>query len=111
MTEYFYEDMPPCDVVVEPGYTAAWRNEKTGETEGHPVIGAMANSEKGVAFLTAFIRAKDEATGKFKWTDDVQIETVTFPPEELDSIKRQAALADVSLIWQGKERKRGSQSH
>ena len=97
MTEYFYEDMPPCDVVVEPGYAAAWRNEKTGETEGHPVIGAMANSEKGVAFLTAYIRAKDEATGKFKWTDDVQIETGTFPLEELDSIKRQAALAGVSL--------------
>jgi hypothetical protein len=79
------EDLPDCDVVVEEGWSS-------GSGGSFPIIGAIANSEKGVAFLTAKHDQDDE---------DCEIGSAAFFPEELDSLKRQANLAGVSLVWRG----------
>ena len=73
---YFYEDLPGCDVIVEPG-VSAW-SDADGKIHSARIIAAMANSEKGIAFLTAY-----------------------FAPEELDSLKRQANLAGIALVRTG----------
>jgi len=93
MTEqYFYEDLPECDVVVEPGYPS-WENE------GMRTIAVMANSDKGVAFLTAYWRAIYEAQSAAD--EEFEFESGSFEPEELDRLKRQANLAGVALVWRG----------
>jgi hypothetical protein len=96
-TDYFYEDCPECDVVVELAYSS-WRDAETGEIEGARTIGAMANSDKGVTFLTAYCCASGEIDDE---DQDFEIGSATFEPEELDRLKRQAALAGVSLKWTG----------
>lgn len=92
MSDYFYEDYPDCVVVVEPGIGF-------GPQGSFRIIGAMANSEKGVTFLTAYCQAKAEEEDD----DGIEIESASFPPEELDRLKRQAALAGVSLKWTGRD--------
>jgi hypothetical protein len=53
MTEYFYEDFPDCDVIVEPGVSL-------GPHGSQRIIGAFANSDKGVAFPTAYCQSSDD---------------------------------------------------
>ena len=101
MTEqYFYEDLPECDVVVGPGYSSL-ENAETGEFEGMRTIAVMANSDKGVAFLTAYCRAKFEAQWAEDKDEEFEIESGSFEPEELDRLKRQANLAGVALRVEG----------
>lgn len=95
--EYFYDDLPECDVVVEPG-GRAWR-DANGKTQTERIIVAMANTDKGVTFLTAYYRAQDDDDDE---SEDFEIESGSFDPKELDSLKRQANLAGIALVWRGR---------
>jgi hypothetical protein len=83
---YFDADMPECDLVIEPGWSC-------GPNFSGPIIGALANSEKGEAFLTAYCAATSDG----EMDDDEVIGSASFAPEELDDLKRQARLAGVSF--------------
>jgi hypothetical protein len=78
---YFYEDLPPFDVVVEPGV-------RVGLNGTERIIGVMANSDKGVDFLTAYLDGDP---------DTEAIGSASLYPEELASLKKQANLAGVAL--------------
>jgi hypothetical protein len=74
------------DVTVENG----WR---CGPDCSHPIIGVVAETERGEAFLTAYCDETSETPG----ADDDVIGSASLLPEDLAGFKRMAIAAGVRL--------------
>jgi hypothetical protein len=87
-----YDDLA-CNKSVDGGVTIenGW---STGPNHSCAVIGYMAKSEKGEAFLTAYSRDGLKQDDE----EDYVIGSGSLLPEELDRFKRMAAAAGVKLI-------------
>ena len=70
------------------------KGSSTGPNHSHAIIGVLAESEKGEAFLTAYF--KETAFADEPDDDDV-IGSGSLLPDELDQFKRMAAAAGVKL--------------
>ena len=78
-----------ADVIVENGWSA-------GPNYSHAIIGVLAETEKGEAFLTAYF--KETAFADEPDDDDGVIGSGSLMPKELDQFKRMAAASGVRLL-------------
>ena len=72
------------------------KGSSTGPNHSHAIVGVLAESEKGEAFLTAYF--KETAFADEPDDDDGVIGSGSLMPKELDQFKRMAAASGVRLL-------------